>query len=299
MKKRGIITSIMFILLLLIPVLCYAEVNAFSIMNNIGIAPQDVLVTIDTTSDIRAIKIMDSAGRAVAASISQSQSRSRKSWSLLTTITTSCSDEWTVYLKGESGSWHTSDISFFVDIESSGHAQTSQPRLTPTPAPSWSSGPFSYTWADTKERSDNRVNTHSGPSNSFMDSGSYRTRKITGLSAMFEEKYSGITWVYAEMYYQNGYKRRLYFKNNQILYGSVPYVSFSRTPAILSQDVIPTYGPAPDYDDFEDERYQIVTLQSNLNVSILHEENNYFFIEFTYAGKECRAWVPTYTVQVR
>jgi hypothetical protein len=67
----------------------------------------------------------------------------------------------------------------------------------------------------------------------------------------------------------------------------------------MTDTLMPTYGPAADYDYFEDERYQKVTLEKGHSVSILHEENEYYFIQFVYSGKECRAWVPTYAVAVQ
>ena len=301
MKKFHSFVLLLLLLLFLFPALSNAEVTAYSIYNTFGDAPQTILITLETSADVKGVKLVNEDNETIAASIAQSSSNTGKQWELSTVVNEACSEEWTIYLKKQSGDWMSSDITFFVDISSASSAHTAYtnpPRPTATPRPDWSYGTFSYVWADTKEKSDNRVNSHSGPANSFMDSGSYRTRKITGLSALFREKYSGVTWTYAEMHYQNGYKRRVYFKNGQILHGDVPFITFTRTPARLTSAQIPTYGPAPDYDDFEDERYQKVTLEANYSVSILHEENNYFFIEFIYSGKECRAWVPVSAVAV-
>lgn len=294
MKKHLLTMIIITVSLIVLPCICFAEVIGYSVQNNMGPAPKDVVVTIETTADVRSINLVDGSQSFITSSISQSNSNTGKIWTLTTFVPNTCNDEWTIYLKDSSGSWTSSDISFFVSIEGNS-TSTSGRNVNRT----WSTGSFSYAYAGTKDYSDNRINSHSGPDNSFMDSGSYKTRKITSLSAFYREKYGGVVWIYAEMHYQNGYKRRVYFKNTQIHYGDVPFVSFSQTPAYLTQRVTPTYGPAPDYDDFEDERYETVTLDANQAVSVLHEENDYFFIQFVYAGKECRAWVPVNTVNIK
>ncbi len=297
---------LLLLVLLLLPVSSLAGVTGYSVRNTFGEAPQTIEIILETTEDIRAVKLVDEDGSSIAASITQSQASTGKIWSLSTTVQAACSEEWTVYLRTSSGSWEASDVCFFVDITGSAAAApapTATPRptirATATPAPRWSVGSFAYVWADTKDKSDTRTNSHSGPDNSFMDSGSYRNWKITSLYALFREKYTGVSWTYAEMTYQNGYKRRVYFKNGQINHGDVPFITLSGTPARMTATLMPTYGPAGDYDYFEDERYQKVTLETGHSVSILHEENDYYFIQFVYSGKECRAWVPTSAVAVQ
>ena len=53
-----------------------------------------------------------------------------------------------------------------------------------------------------------------------------------------------------ELEYQNGYKRRLYFRTNAIEYVSMPqFINFLRVPAMLTQDVISVFGSSYEYDD--------------------------------------------------
>lgn len=293
MTKRLLCMIAVALVVVLFPFVGVAEVYAYSVENNVGTVPQEVRITVETSSDVLGVNLVDGTSTFIPSSVSQTKTDSQKVWVLSTFVANPCNDEWRIYLKDNNESWADSGISFFVSINSN-----TPPAQTAAPV-RWSTGPFDYAYADTKDYSDNRINSHSGPDNSYMDSGSYKTRKITGLSALYREKNGGVVWIYAEMYYQNGYKRRLYFKNNQIYYGDVPFVTFTQTPARLTEKIVPTYGPAPDYDDFEDERYQKVTLDAGHSVSILHEDNGYFFIEFVYGGKDCRAWVPTYTVEVR
>ena len=117
MQKR-LVLLMLFTLLLLFPAVSCAGVNGFSIEGNVGTAPQEVHVTVETSSNIRGIKVMDENGKAIPVSIVQSQSSNGKIWELAANISSSYDAEWTVYLKSGNGQWTASDVCFFVSVSS-------------------------------------------------------------------------------------------------------------------------------------------------------------------------------------
>ena len=131
MKKYRIL-SLLLALLLLFPAVSHAGVKGFAIDGNVGTAPLEVNVTVETTEDIRGIKVMDENGRNIPTGIVQTQSSGGKTWQLTATVNEACEAEWTVYLKSGQGKWTASDVSFFVSV--SGNAAPA-PKATPKPTP--------------------------------------------------------------------------------------------------------------------------------------------------------------------
>lgn len=127
MNKHRLVFLIL--ILLLIPAYAFANVKEYSVVGNVGTAPQEVIATVETTTDIRGIKVMDQNGNPVPTGIVQTQSASSKIWTLTVTVSAPCEDEWTVYLKSSGGKWNASDVSFYVSVSG-----TAAPAVTPKPA---------------------------------------------------------------------------------------------------------------------------------------------------------------------
>lgn len=149
------------------------------------------------------------------------------------------------------------------------------------------------------DRSEDRIQSRTGPGTQYAGGGAYKNSKITSLTVFFLEKSESGAWVYTELEYSNGYKRRLYFRPNAIHYTAKlsGYEYGERAAGTLNRDAVPVFGPGYEYDDLRRDN-KSVTLPQGHPVTVLCEENGYLYIDCDSVIGQVRIWVPADAVTV-
>lgn len=270
------------------PTLYSATINKAS-----GEVPVEVVFQLETGASARGMKVLDDLGNDLFAAVSfETNNSGNKVWTLIATIAKPYTGAYTCYARVGDDDWLAMDATYNVS-----YSQGSRPEVKIVPvsdigtlpqvSDAWDKTQFYGTALSTTHCSDERISSRTGPDHSYTDGGSYKTNKISSIVGLYTEKIAGSPWIYTELSYTSGYYRRLYFRlENFTSVAGVPHAEFEGVAATLNESSIPAYGPGPLYDNYKE-----ATMPKGTKLTVLHEENDYLFVEYNCSHGKVRAWV--------
>ena len=132
---------------------------------------------------------------------------------------------------------------------------------------------------------DQRHQSYAGPGSDYSTAGAYKSRKVQGVEAFFEEN----GYVFVHLSYETVADRYLYFRKN--LFSNLPSVpsisewTYKKGTTISS--ITPSWGPGSGYTTEKE-----FVARKNLRINALFKQNDYVYAEYECARGTVRRWLP-------
>lgn len=321
MKYTKRILGLLLPLCLLLPAVCLADVTGYTVT-----AGQQVIVELTTTPDVTDVRLLVNE-HPVAANVTCAPAGSGVLWTLTLTGRYAAGTECSISLCDINGLWNTADEMLLLPAPvavandaslpaTTGEARDSLdadglfPDFDPdadiiltdvnpgTSAPTiqyatsnWSSDAFTPA-AATIRNAELSISAYTGPGAAFLSTESLSATGTVRIDVLFSEQFQGRNWLYAELEAEDGSLRRAYLPADQLICQGGSSRSFIGSEARMTQTVPLSSGPSAEYEVLTSKSGEHLSLSAGQDLLILHEENGYYFVEFTYQGQMARAWIP-------